>query len=49
VAPPCSTPAGATFELVCFDSNTPSNPYGVKITVAIATGPVLATTVGTCQ
>jgi len=46
--PPCgSTPA--TFEVICFDSNTPANPFGIKITVVAATGQVISTVVGKCN
>jgi type II secretory pathway pseudopilin PulG len=48
-SPPCAAPPGATFELVCFDSNTPANPYGIQITVVIATGQIISTKVGRCQ
>lgn len=47
--PPCSAPAGNTFEILCFDSGTPANPFGIKITVVIATGQVISTTVGQCS
>jgi type II secretory pathway pseudopilin PulG len=47
--PPCAVPPGATFELLCFDSGTPANPFGIKITVVILTGQVISTTVGQCS
>jgi len=48
-SPPCGSVAGATFELVCFDSNTPASPYGIEITVVIATGQIISSVVGKCQ
>jgi len=47
-SPPCASP-GATFAVLCFDSNTKANPFGIKITVVVATGQVISTTQGKCS
>ncbi len=44
----CANP-NATFNMICFDSNTPSNPLGFIVTVVVATGQVIGTTRGVCN
>lgn len=47
--PPSCGAEPASFEILCFDSNTPANPYGIEITVVVATGQVISTTTGRCH
>jgi Tfp pilus assembly protein FimT len=44
----CANP-NATFNMICFDSNTPGNPLGFIVTVVVATGQVIGTTRGACS